>query len=134
MAKTSNNPHTVVLKGREITMRDLQATMPNSQALVMHKLLYCITHKQFVIHPNCCDTPFVRMTLQEWADDLEICFINGNKRKISRVTVCMIFKALAEDGLVICRHDHSRVASYAVHEGNLTNRITERTGIKFEEA
>jgi hypothetical protein len=134
MAQKFNNLHNVVLRGREITMRDLQATIPNSQALIMHRLLYCTAHKQLVIHPNCCDTPFVRMTLQEWADGLEICFINGKRSQISRVTVCMIFKDLVQDGLVMSSHDHSRVTSYAVHERNLTNRITERTGIRFKEA
>jgi hypothetical protein len=134
MAKKFNNSHTVVLKGREITMRDLQATVSNSQALIMHRLVHCVAHKQFVMRPNYCDTPFVGITRQESAGDLDICFLNGNKRKISRVTVCMIFTELLQDGFVMYRHDHSTLISYTVYERNLIHRITERPSIKVDGA
>jgi hypothetical protein len=77
--------------------------------------------------------PFVRRPIREWANDLEIWDSDGKKRKMSKSTVDVVFKKLIQDGLVTYLNDDTRVRAYAVLERNLSNRISARTGLRFQE-
>jgi hypothetical protein len=52
---------------------------------------------------------------------------------MSRATVGIVFKKLIRDGLVTYINYNSRIRSYAVCERNLIRRISEITGLKFQE-
>jgi hypothetical protein len=130
--KNNNNNTEIILRGQKITLRDLQSVMPNSYALIINKLLYYVTKRKFVIYPGGSNMPFVRRSLQEWSNDLELWFDNGNKRKMSKTRICQIFKKLVQDGIVKYVNYNSRIRAYAVCENNLIHKISEIIGLKFQ--
>jgi hypothetical protein len=130
----ADNQQKIILRGREITLRDLQTTMQGAYALIVYKLLCCIANNECTIAPpEHGGTVFVRKSPDEWANELEIYRGRGSPRKMAKPTVYCAFRALFLNGIVTYISTRARVRAYTICESNLVHRITERTGIKFEE-
>ena len=121
----------LVIRGQKVTLRDLQSIMPNSKALVVSKLLYYLATNKFIVFGG-GGAPYVRRSLQEWVDDLELWFTNGSKRKISRSAVCVAFKDLVNEGIVTYINDNSRIRAYSIFESALIGKLSEIVGFEFD--
>jgi hypothetical protein len=123
----SNNSKTITLNGREVTLRNLQSIMPNSKALIISRLLYCLSSSKFVVYDD--GIPYIRKSPNEWVRELEIWFGNGNRKQMSRSTVYKAFRELVEDGLVSCMVDRSRTRMYSVNVNSIDNMLKDKIGI-----
>jgi hypothetical protein len=86
------------------------------------KLIYHIDKNQFC-HDNGLNVKYVRKSLDEWLEDLSIWFANGRTRRMSKFTLCKVFKTLVNDGLLHKFKDGQNISGYGVNEKVLVYRI-----------
>ena len=125
-----NGKQKIILLNTEISLRDLQTTLNKSKALIVSKILYYTANKKY-ISLDSCGNVYVRKSLKEWSQDLEVWFENDKKRKLSTSAISAIFKALIDEGLITYINDVSRIRSYKVLEHNLAERVRQKVGIDF---
>lgn len=75
---------------------------------------------------------YVRKSLKEWSEDLELCLVNSKKRQIAKSTVCGIFKELINTGIVTYINCYSKLRAYNVCEEVLIQMLREKIGLEFE--
>ena len=120
----------IILLNKEISLRDLQTTLNKSKALIVSKILYYTANKKY-ISLDSCGNVYVRKSLKEWSQDLQVWFENDKKRNLSTSAISAIFKVLIDEGLITYINDVSRIRSYKVLEHNLAERVKQKVGIDF---
>lgn len=105
----------IVVDGKKITLRDLVAVIPPTQALIVIKLLYYTFARKFIV----CDDDgniYVRKSLTEWVNELVLCYeTTGRKKKVSKSCACTSFGTLVKNGIIRKRvATGSRIVSYMI--------------------